>query len=48
MDNHVYGGADHLLYVQIEGRVIEWVEAGATLELMGGFNLMSDPTDGGS
>ena len=35
MDNHVYGGADHLLYVQIEGRVIEWVEAGSHVRVNG-------------
>ena len=29
MDNQVYGGADHLLYMQVEGRVMEWVEAGS-------------------
>lgn len=35
MDNHVYGGADHLLYIQIEGRVIDWVEAGSHVRVSG-------------
>ena len=35
MDNQVYGGADHLLYMQVEGRVMEWVEAGSHIIVNG-------------
>ncbi|MDP6871760.1 MAG: hypothetical protein QGI73_05985 [Candidatus Thalassarchaeaceae archaeon] len=35
MDNQVYGGADHLLYIQVEGRVIEWVESGSHVRMKG-------------
>ncbi|MDP7659187.1 MAG: hypothetical protein QGF77_04480 [Candidatus Thalassarchaeaceae archaeon] len=35
MDNPSYGNADHLLYMQIEGRVMEWVEAGSHVEISG-------------
>ena len=35
MDNQVYGGADHLLYMQVEGRVMEWVEAGSHVVVNG-------------
>ena len=35
MDNQAYGGADHLLYMQVEGRVMEWVEAGSHIRANG-------------
>ena len=35
MDNPSYGNADHLLYMQIEGRVIDWIEAGSHVEVSG-------------
>ena len=35
MDNPSYGNADHLLYMQIEGRVMDWVEAGSHVEISG-------------
>ncbi|MDP6149440.1 MAG: hypothetical protein QF365_05655 [Candidatus Thalassarchaeaceae archaeon] len=35
MDNPSYGNADHLLYMQVEGRVMDWVEAGSHVEISG-------------
>ncbi len=35
LDNPSYGNADHLLYMQIEGRVMDWVEAGSHVEISG-------------
>ncbi len=35
MDNPSYGNADHLLYMQVEGRVIDWIEAGSHVEISG-------------
>ena len=35
MDNPAYGNADHLLYMQIEGRPLDWVESGSHVEVTG-------------
>tara|TARA_B100000700_G_scaffold34345_1_gene33196 strand:+ start:179 stop:1738 length:1560 start_codon:yes stop_codon:yes gene_type:complete len=35
LDNPSYGNADHLLYMQIEGRVMDWIEAGSHVEISG-------------
>ena len=35
MDNPAYGNADHLLYMQIEGRPSDWVESGSHVEVTG-------------
>lgn len=35
MDNPSYGNADHLLYMQVEGRGLEWIEAGSHVDVSG-------------
>ena len=35
MDNPAYGNADHLLYMQVEGRPTEWIESGSHVEVTG-------------